>query len=73
MIKMPTIDVPRDLLFNKLGKSYSEGEHSAYSSSSNSDSRVAVYRLGDEEFEDLCFDFGIELDEVVSQSVIDCK
>lgn len=22
--------------------------------------------IGDEEFEDLCFDFGIELDEVVS-------
>lgn len=24
--------------------------------------------LGDEEFEDLCFDFGIELDEVVSHT-----
>jgi phenylalanyl-tRNA synthetase beta chain len=40
---MPTIAVPRDALFEALGKTYT-----------------------DEEFDELCFDFGIELDEVVS-------
>nr|CAG4634698.1 EOG090X03QT [Alona affinis] len=40
---MPTISVNRDLLFQSLGRTYSE-----------------------EEFDELCFKFGIELDEVVS-------
>lgn len=47
---MPTIDVPRDLLFKTLGKTYS-----------------------DEDFEDLCFDFGIELDEVTSEKMMITK
>ncbi|CAI8007637.1 Phenylalanine--tRNA ligase beta subunit [Geodia barretti] len=41
---MPTIAVPRDALFEALGKTYT-----------------------DEEFDELCFDFGIELDEVTSE------
>jgi len=41
---MPTLAVERDILFNKLGKRYS-----------------------DEEFDELCFEFGIELDEVTSE------
>uniref|UniRef100_A0A8C9LF28 Phenylalanine--tRNA ligase beta subunit B1 domain-containing protein n=1 Tax=Pavo cristatus TaxID=9049 RepID=A0A8C9LF28_PAVCR len=40
---MPTVSVKRDLLFEALGRSYT-----------------------DEEFNDLCFEFGLELDEVVS-------
>ncbi|XP_065842811.1 phenylalanine--tRNA ligase beta subunit-like [Oscarella lobularis] len=44
---MPTIGVQRDLLFEALGRSYS-----------------------DEEFEELCFDFGLELDEVTSEKIM---
>ncbi|RQX72235.1 phenylalanine--tRNA ligase, beta subunit protein, partial [Toxoplasma gondii CAST] len=39
---MPTVSVPRDELFRRLGRTYSVHE-----------------------FEELCFEFGIELDEVV--------
>mmetsp|Transcript_40339 Transcript_40339/g.48887 ORF Transcript_40339/g.48887 Transcript_40339/m.48887 type:complete len:598 (-) Transcript_40339:268-2061(-) len=41
---MPTVNVGRDLLFEALGKEYTE-----------------------EEFEELCFEYGIELDEVTSE------
>ncbi|XP_012231833.1 phenylalanine--tRNA ligase beta subunit [Linepithema humile] len=41
---MPTIAVKRDLLFQALGKTYS-----------------------DDEFQDLCFKFGLELDEVTTE------
>ncbi|KAF4532390.1 hypothetical protein B566_EDAN004471 [Ephemera danica] len=41
---MPTIGVKRDLLFQALGKSYT-----------------------DEEFHNLCFEFGLELDEVTTE------
>ena len=42
---MPTITVTRDILYERLGRTFS-----------------------DEEFEDECFDFGIELDDVVEES-----
>jgi phenylalanyl-tRNA synthetase beta chain len=42
--KMPTLAVERDILFNHLGRSYT-----------------------DEEFDELCFEFGVELDEVTSE------
>nr|CAH7718408.1 unnamed protein product [Callosobruchus chinensis] len=41
---MPTIGVKRDLLFKRLGKSYT-----------------------DDEFQSLCFEFGLELDEVTTE------
>ncbi|KAL6762004.1 phenylalanyl-tRNA synthetase [Haematococcus lacustris] len=41
---MPTVSVSRDLLFQKLGRSYT-----------------------DVEFEDLCFEYGIELDDVTTE------
>ena len=41
---MPTLSVKRDLLYRKIGRSYS-----------------------DEEFDEVCFQFGIELDEVTSE------
>ncbi|XP_043472028.1 phenylalanine--tRNA ligase beta subunit [Leptopilina heterotoma] len=47
---MPTIGVKRDLLFQELGKSYS-----------------------DDEFQNLCFQFGLELDEVTSEKQIIAK
>ncbi|KAJ8022005.1 Phenylalanine--tRNA ligase beta subunit [Holothuria leucospilota] len=44
---MPTVGVKRDLLFEALGRVYSE-----------------------EEFEELCFDYGLELDEVTSEKTM---
>uniref|UniRef100_A0A8C4WTR6 Phenylalanine--tRNA ligase beta subunit n=1 Tax=Eptatretus burgeri TaxID=7764 RepID=A0A8C4WTR6_EPTBU len=41
---MPTVSVSREVLFEALGRSYT-----------------------DEEFDDLCFEFGLELDEVTSE------
>ena len=61
---MPTIDVPRDLLFEKLGKTYSMRARNYISELYTN--FFFAFPQGDEEFEDLCFDFGIELDEVVS-------
>ena len=40
---MPTLAVERDVLFNHLGRTYT-----------------------DEEFDELCFEFGVELDEITS-------
>ncbi|XP_054159787.1 phenylalanine--tRNA ligase beta subunit-like isoform X2 [Oppia nitens] len=47
---MPTININRDLLFQRLGQVFTE-----------------------DEFNDLCFDFGIELDEVTSEKQIKAK
>ncbi|XP_063061076.1 phenylalanine--tRNA ligase beta subunit [Engraulis encrasicolus] len=44
---MPTVSVKRDLLFQALGRSYT-----------------------DEEFDELCFEFGLELDEITSEREI---
>ncbi|XP_078439200.1 tRNA synthetase beta subunit family protein [Wolffia australiana] len=44
---MPTVGVGRDLLFQALGKTYT-----------------------DEEFDELCFEFGIELDDVTTEKAI---
>ncbi|XP_061574753.1 phenylalanine--tRNA ligase beta subunit [Cololabis saira] len=44
---MPTVGVKRDLLFEALGKTYT-----------------------DEEFDELCFEFGLELDEITSEKDI---
>ncbi|XP_047449361.1 phenylalanine--tRNA ligase beta subunit [Mugil cephalus] len=47
---MPTVGVKRDLLFQALGKTYT-----------------------DEEFDELCFEFGLELDEITSEKEIICR
>ncbi|KAF4085749.1 hypothetical protein AMELA_G00098850 [Ameiurus melas] len=44
---MPTVSVKRDLLFQALGRTYT-----------------------DEEFDELCFEFGLELDEITSEKDI---
>lgn len=44
---MPTVGIKRDLLFECLGKTYT-----------------------DEEFDQLCFDYGLELDEVTSEKIM---
>ena len=41
---MPTVSVDRDLLFEQLGRTYT-----------------------DEQFDELCFEFGVELDEITSE------
>jgi len=74
---MPTVDIKRDLLFKAIGKEYSK--FVCYLSSLahvlqttypwrpvNQLTRwVFICYSADEEFEELCFDFGLELDEVV--------
>ncbi|KAK1168452.1 phenylalanine--tRNA ligase beta subunit-like [Acipenser oxyrinchus oxyrinchus] len=47
---MPTVSVKRDLLFQALGREYT-----------------------DEEFDELCFEFGLELDEITSEKDIISK
>ncbi|XP_038303259.1 phenylalanine--tRNA ligase beta subunit isoform X1 [Canis lupus familiaris] len=47
---MPTVSVKRDLLFQALGRNYT-----------------------DEEFDELCFEFGLELDEITSEKEIISK
>ncbi|NXG31515.1 SYFB ligase, partial [Dromaius novaehollandiae] len=47
---MPTVTVKRDLLFEALGRAYT-----------------------DEEFDELCFEFGLELDEITSEKAIISK
>jgi len=44
---MPTVGIKRDLLFERLGRTYT-----------------------DEEFDQLCFDYGLELDEVTSEKTM---
>jgi len=44
---MPTVGVNRDLLFKKLGKTYT-----------------------DDEFDELCFEYGLELDEITSEKAM---
>ncbi|KAA0058031.1 putative phenylalanine--tRNA ligase beta subunit isoform X2 [Cucumis melo var. makuwa] len=51
---MPTVSVGRDLLFAAIGRSYSE----------------LPFSLCHEEFEELCFRFGIELDDVTTEKAI---
>ena len=70
---MPTVDIKRDLLFKAIGKEYSKLIYSPLKLStrattledSGEPTRVVFYYLADEEFEELCFDFGLEFDEVV--------
>ena len=47
---MPTVNLKRDELFAKLGRTFTEGE-----------------------FDELCFDFGIELDEVTTEREMSSK
>lgn len=59
---MPTIGVKRDLLFEALGKKYSEYfiDHIKTKKSHGN-----LFFPADDEFQKLCFEFGLELDEVV--------
>lgn len=72
-LKMPTIAIKRDLLFEALGKTYCK--HNFYNLIKLIKINLPYFKiyvikinsfLADEEFQDLCFQFGLELDEVVS-------
>jgi len=54
---MPTISIRKELLFQQLGENFSEW--------SFIDSQITCCLIGDVEFDEICFSFGIELDEVV--------
>lgn len=61
---MPTIGVKRDSLFAALGKTYST-LFLGYVIRQNNLQLFLLKFLADDEFQTLCFEFGLELDEVV--------
>ncbi|KAF7243243.1 Phenylalanine--tRNA ligase beta subunit [Varanus komodoensis] len=67
---MPTVSVKRDLLFQALGRSYIR-PHLEYCD------QFWAPRFkkdtADEEFDELCFEFGLELDEITSEKDIISK
>lgn len=70
---MPTINIQRDVLFQILGRTYSKlhsspGVFEIYLRSICD--FFFVDFSADEEFDELCFEFGIELDEVVGTKPI---
>ena len=79
---MPTVSIGRDRLFEALGKTYSQltlstSNHNFFlylnSFIGDIDHVVLVciesISTAQEEFEELCFSFGIELDDVVSACI----
>ena len=60
---MPTIAVKRSLLFQELGQSYSKCCNLLRE-------MLELALLADEEFDQLCFDYGIELDDVVRRMAV---
>lgn len=63
---MPTIGVKRDLLFEALGKTYSELKLCQFQVNAViSVSHGNFLFTADDGFQKLCFEFGLELDEVV--------
>lgn len=69
--KMPTIGVKRDLLFHALGKKYSKSMMTLHIQRKK---QTKIHISADDEFQQLCFAFGLELDEVVRHltSVFGC-
>lgn len=64
--KMPTINIKRDLLFEALGTTYSN--YCPFLSDNIHTLNAFFYVLADEEFDNLCISYGLELDEVVSDA-----
>lgn len=68
---MPKVDVKRDLLFAELGQTFSKymirfDFDITLTTSKNSNWYIFSFKA-QEEFELLCFEFGVELDDVVSR------
>ena len=76
---MPILEVRKALLFEKLGKEYIaekskeekyvklESEEKKKAQKTGSDDKKILWESDDFVFDDLCFDFGLELDEVTSE------
>jgi len=68
---MPVVSVGRDKLFAALGRTYSAHRPTTYSTASSLalllDTSARRVRPGaaEDEFDKLCFEYGIELDDVV--------
>lgn len=72
---MPIVGVNRDRLFEALGRKYSESRGRLQAQAGLSLQHTAAHQhcypavpatAADEEFDQLCFEYGIELDDVVS-------
>lgn len=59
---MPTVNIKRDLLFEALGTTYSN----FFKIFLMIDVLSLLFFSADEEFDNLCISYGLELDEVVS-------
>lgn len=57
---MPTVNIDKELLFAELGRSFSK-------------KKLIFLIAATEEFDDLCFAFGIELEEEVKIIIINIK
>ncbi|XP_058043736.1 phenylalanine--tRNA ligase beta subunit isoform X4 [Ahaetulla prasina] len=68
---MPTVGVKRDLLFQALGRSYSKEKLWGLVVSLSFGQKR--WERADEEFDELCFEFGLELDEITSEKDIISK
>ncbi len=66
---MPTISINRDLLFKNLGKTYSKYLNLFWFINKYKLPEI-FYLKADKEFDELCFEFGIELDDVVIEPVV---
>lgn len=68
---MPTVTIKRDILFEALGKTYSN--FIFHFIQWNVYTIYCIKILADDEFQLMCFEFGLELDEVTSERQIVSK
>lgn len=66
---MPTISVNRDILFNYIGQKFSKLSNFICLKFEIFTKNFNIF-LADKEFDELCFEFGIELDDVVVEKVV---
>ena len=67
---MPTVGLKRDLLFEALGQTFTEQVDYITPSLSTFTFLFGILvktTFTDQEFDELCFEFGLELDEVVTE------
>lgn len=63
---MPTINIKKDVLFEALGMTYSNYLRYIYFTIILIFEKYFYFISADEEFDNLCISYGLELDEVVS-------
>ena len=64
---MPTISVNRELLFDYIGQKFSMNKRLKCLFVAKDVFYSILIFVADEKFDELCFEFGIELDDVVSE------